>query len=101
MKLVKWTDKRGYKHLSLLRDDDPDSMAPHGIRRDPPDINQLDWQQIKKDLHNALVERKLSDWRDVQRSKDGITSAILGVLRRKLSNLYRMKWTNKYKASKQ
>jgi hypothetical protein len=76
-------------------------MAPHGIRRDPPDINQLDWQQIKKDLHNALVERKLSDWRDVQRSKDGITSAILGVLRRKLSNLYRMKWTNKYKASKQ
>lgn len=91
MRLVEWQDEGGYKHLSLVRDGDPDEMAPHGISRDPPDVGELDWQQVRKDLHNLLIDLRLSDWRDVQMSKDGITSAVLGALRRPLSRLYRMK----------
>lgn len=91
MKLVQWTDKRGYKHLSLLRDGDPDKMAPAGISRDPPDINALDWAQIKRDLHNLLVDLHLTSWRDVQGSKASITSAVLGALRRPVCELYKMK----------
>lgn len=97
MKLVEWTDERGYKHLSLLRDNDPDEMAPAGISRDPPDIEQLDWNEIKKKLHNLLVELRLSDWRDAQRGKAGIQSAILGAVRRPLSELYKIKFLERHK----
>lgn len=91
MKLVKWTDSEGWKHLSLLRDDDPPQMAIQGINRDPPDINQLDWNEIKRDLHNELVGRGLSDWREVQKRQGDLTGAIQAVLRRRLKLLYRSK----------
>jgi len=89
MKLVEWTDENGYKHLSLLRNDDPDDMALYGIQKDPPDVSSFDWQVIKKELHNALVERRLVTWRDVQLNKDSITSAVLSILRRRLITLFK------------
>lgn len=91
MKLVEWTDKKGWKHLSLLRDSDIPQMAVYGINRDPPDINQLNWDEIKRDLHNELVGRRLSDWRDVQKRRGDLTGAIQAVLRRRLKLLYRDK----------
>ena len=89
MRQVEWKDEKGWKHLSLIRDNDPDEMAPHGIRSDPPDVGQLPWGVVEKELHNALVNRRLVDWTDVQQQKQGITGAILGVLRRRLVELYK------------
>lgn len=88
MRAVTWTDKNGYNHRSLVRDDDSDDMAPQGLLQDPPSLTELDWEAIKRDLHNALVERQLYSWRDVQEKK-GLRGAILLSMKRRLVYLYR------------
>jgi hypothetical protein len=60
MKTVKWTAPDGYIHCRLLPDNEPDESAEMGIPCEPPDINLLDWEGVKRDLHNLLVERELS-----------------------------------------
>jgi len=89
MKVVEWEDKDGYRHRSMLRDNDPDRLASSGIPLDPPDIDRLDWDKIKRDLHNSLVEGGLSTWQDVQNSQTGLVSSILSVLKRPLIDLYK------------
>jgi hypothetical protein len=89
MKNVVWTDGDGYKHVSRLRDRDPDHMAPEGIPLDPPDLSQLDWQEIQRELHNLLVDKELFTWKDVQRSQNGVSSSILSVMKRPIVALYR------------
>jgi hypothetical protein len=89
MRLVHWIDKDGYDHQSLVRDKDPDSAAPKGIRQDPPDMNQVDWEAVKLELHNALIANGLITWKDVQLKGNGVTGVILAVLRRRLVELYR------------
>jgi len=89
MKIVVWTDDRGYKHRSMLRDRDPDRMAPEGIPLDPPDLSQLDWEGLVKDLHNMLIDKELSTWDEVQKSQTGVTSSILSVMKRPIVALYR------------
>lgn len=88
MRVVTWTDKNGYKHRSLVRDDDPDDMAEQGVLQDPPNLEELDWADIKMDLHNALVERGLFSWRNVQ-ERGGLRGAILSTMKRRLVYLYR------------
>ncbi|KPL17777.1 MAG: hypothetical protein AMJ93_14630 [Anaerolineae bacterium SM23_84] len=88
MKTVSWTDKRGYKHRSLVRDDDPDEMASQGVLQDPPNLEALDWDGIRQDLHNALVDAGLTSWKDVQ-EKRGLRGAILSAMKRRLIQLYR------------
>lgn len=90
MKIVVWTDKDGYNHRSLLRDSDPDSIASSGVPLDPPSVDQLDWEGIKRDLHNALIDRGLHDMQDVQKQQNGVTSSIISVLKRPLMSLYKM-----------
>jgi len=89
MKNVIWQDEKGYKHLSILRDDDPNSMAQQGIPKDPPDLNQLDWEEIKREIHNSLVEQGLTSWIEVQRAGTGVGSTVQSVIRPKLIALYR------------
>ena len=89
MKPVHWTDENGYKHLSFLRDDDPDELAPSRLLQDPPDVvHEINWDAVQRELHNQLVNRGLFSWDDVQRSKDGITGAVLACLRRRVIELY-------------
>jgi hypothetical protein len=88
MKIVTWTDKHGYRHRSLVRDDDPDDAGPQGILQDPPSLEELDWEGVKRDLHNALVDTGLISWRDVQEVR-GLRGAILSAMKRKLVYLYR------------
>jgi hypothetical protein len=84
-----WTDKDGYKHLSLVRNDDPDDAAPSGVLCDPPDLRELDWDAIIKALQNRLTERGLTDWKAVQASQNGITSTIVSILKPQIIQLYR------------
>lgn len=88
MRIVTWTDKHGYKHRSLVRDADPDDAAPMGIRQDPPNLEQMDWEGVKRDLHNTLVDMGLFSWREVQQ-RQGLPGAILGAMRTRLITLYR------------
>lgn len=88
MKQITWTDERGYRHRSLVRDGDSDEMANQGILQDPPSLEELDWEGIKRDLHNALVDAGLYSWRDVQR-KQGLRGAILSAIKKRLIYLYR------------
>jgi len=91
MKEVIWTDERGFKHRSLLRDNDPDNLGSAGIPLDPPDLFHLDWDGLVRELHNLLVDKKLSTWEDVQRSGNGVSSSIQTVLKRPIIALYRHK----------
>lgn len=89
MREVIYTDGKGRRHRSLVRDDDPDAAAPRGIRRDPPDVRTIDWEKVKLELHNGLVDLGLFTWADVQQKQDFVTGLLLGVLRRRLVELYR------------
>lgn len=93
MKLVQWTDDRGYYHLSLIRNSDPEELGPKGVPYDPPDLDNLDWERIKREIHNLLVSKRLSTWEDVKRSQNGITSTVNATLKRELILLYRHKAT--------
>ena len=88
MRRIVFEDRYGKKHVSMVRDGDPDDAAPNGIILDPPDLERLDWEEIKRDLHNALVDAGLVTWADVQR-KQGLRVAILRAVRKKLVYLYR------------
>jgi len=91
MKLITWTDKDGFQHRSWVRDQDPEEMAEQGILQDPPNLEALDWEGIKRDLHNALMDAGLYSWRDVQNqgAADGLRGAILSSIKRRLITLYR------------
>lgn len=91
MRLIFWEDERGWRHRSAVRDSDPDDFAQYGVYHDPPCVDDLDWDNIKRDLHNALVDRRLFEYSDITKQQDGIPSAILSVLRRRVIELYRQR----------
>jgi hypothetical protein len=89
MRLVIYEDKDGWKCGSMIRDDDPDNYAPKGLPKNPPDLRDLDWDGIMREINNALVDRELFTWRDVQLSQNGITSIVNNIVRRKIVALYK------------
>ena len=89
MKCIHWTDKDGYRHASMVRDGDADALAPFGIPCDAPDLNQLNWEDIKKELHNLLTDNGILTWADVQRQQTGISGALNTVIRPRIVALYR------------
>ena len=109
MKIITCLDPNGYKRRYIIRDSDPEDQAAElGIPADPPDLKGLDWSgvealgvdvdELKRKLHNHLVTFGLITWRDVQRSQNGVTQAImavghdrrlLGLLKRQLIMLYK------------
>ena len=87
MKILSF-EKNGKRYNRLVRDTDTDPSI--GIPQDPPDIELLDWEQIKRDLHNTLLDMKLLSLKDLENdSANLLTSAILSVVRTKLIRLYR------------
>jgi hypothetical protein len=89
MKRVIYIDQNGYKRCVLLRDTDRDELARKGIPVPMPNIDDLDWNAIKLDLHNELVSRGLYNWHDVQTVPDGIVGSILFALKNRIIALYR------------
>jgi len=88
MKLVNWVDERGWKRKSWIRDNDAESKAVHGVPAGPPDLDTLDWERIKKDINDVLVENDLLTWDNVQHSTLGLNAAV-AILKRRLTELYR------------
>lgn len=98
MRKVIHTDNEGLKRVVMLRDDDPDSMARAGIPVSLP-ADDLDWGAIKRDLNNILIDRGLLTLGDVEASKDGLRSAIMYALHRKLVMAYKEKEKSNGKSS--
>jgi len=89
MKIAEWTDGRGYRHKSILRDSDPDSAAPLGVPCDPPNLDLLDWEELKRELHNHLLDLDLTSWDKMAKHDGAIASAIRRTFKRPLVNLYK------------
>jgi hypothetical protein len=89
MKIVITTDEAGYKHRYLVTDEMDEDAAHQGMPQDPPDISKLPWDAIKRDLHNALVDRGLVGYDDILGPQDGVTGAIKFALRGELIKLYK------------
>lgn len=89
MKLIKWTDRRGFRHLSWLRDGDDEGMAAQGIPNDPPDLGVFDWEELRRELHNWLVDNGLVSWADLQKQPMALTSCLHAVFKKRIIGLYR------------
>jgi len=91
MKLVEWVDEKGWKRRALVRDNDDLQAAMGGrdISQDPPDIESMNWLDIKLDLHNALVDSGLFSIDDVQRQQNALQAIVLRVFKRHLLALYK------------
>ena len=89
MREVVWTDARGYRQLSLLRDDMTDDQFLRGIPIALVDVADVDWSAVQRELHNELVERRLLTWEDVQ-NKGGLRGAVQTVLRREVIRLMKL-----------
>ena len=83
MNKVKWTDDQGYDHISLTKGKPED-----GIRLDVANVNNLDWEQIKRELHNRLVSAELFNWEDVQ-SKPGLQGIIISSIKKHIIHEYK------------
>lgn len=89
MRLVVWEDKGGYKRRSLVRDSDADTAAPGGIPVDPPDLDALDWDAVKRGIHNQLVELGVVTWADWQEKQNMLHNIVSSPLKRELIRLFR------------
>jgi hypothetical protein len=89
MRSVVYVDKSGLKRRALLRDVDPDSAAEQGVPTGPPDLDVLDWDEIKMTLHNELADAGLWTWDDVQREQNGVQGVVRRVLIDRIIRLYR------------
>ena len=79
-------ERNGFKYRSTMRD--VDTEPSHGMIQGPPNLDELDWEAVKRDLHNALFDAGLMSWLDIQQ-KQGLPGIILGAIRTRLINLYR------------
>lgn len=90
LRTVTWTDERGFVRQALVRNGDPDETAPErGIPNDPPDLDRLDWEELKRELHNELARRGLYDQGDVERHQSGVSSAVRRVITKRILALYK------------
>lgn len=80
MKLVEWIDDDGYKHKKLVRDEEEN--YDFGISKEPPPVDLIDWESVKRDLHNQLVNRGILSFYDLGGPNSGnLTGAILSAVK--------------------
>ena len=85
-----YIDSNGLKHGSILKGGMSD--MEQGYQVNPPDvIKGIDWENVPKELHNALVDRGVFTYQDILNNQTAISSAILSVLKKRITTLYRDK----------
>lgn len=78
----------GYKKAFWIKD--TDTTVQFGIPSMPPDLDRLDWDEIKREIYNELVERNIATWQDIQREQSAVTGIVLSVVRNRIINLYKL-----------
>lgn len=86
MKQVIYEDERGRKHLSTIRDTDTDPSI--GFLQSPPDVDKLNWDEIKRTLHNLLLEKGIFTVRDAQRYQKDFNWCVLVAVQKPLFRMY-------------
>lgn len=89
MRTVVYTDRAGYLRAALVRDEDPDEMAAKGIPLNPPELEDLDWEGIKRDIHNGLINARLFTWADVLKKQNAVSNIIARVIKRHVIRVYK------------
>ena len=87
MRPIVTTDRYGWKRRYFVRDTDGDEMALHGVPAGPPDLHDLDWEAMMKEISNAFVDQGLFTWKDINNSNVGL-SVINSVLKRHIRGLF-------------
>lgn len=91
MRLVNWKDKRGHEFRRIVPDYAGDEQSAFGVPSGPPELDQLDWESMKKEINNALVAHGIYTWDDVQKNPNGVGVA-LSIFKRYIIALYREDW---------
>lgn len=91
MREVVYQDKNGYLRRVLLRDEDSDDMAAFGLPVGPPDIELMDWEALKKQVNNYLVQYKVNTRTDLQRVS--ALDALAAMFKREVDRVFREKAT--------
>ena len=91
MKTVEWTDERGYDHRALIRDEDSKMVAQKGmgISLDPPDVDMIDWEKVKRNLHNLLLVHGLTSFSAVNTSRAPLGAVLIKALKREVIALFK------------
>ena len=91
MKTVEWTDERGYDHRALVRDEDSLKVAQQGmgISLDPPPMENIDWEAVKRDLHNNLLRLGVTSWEAVRVTNQMFASALIKSLKRHVIDAFK------------
>lgn len=89
MKRVIVTDANGWQKAYIVKDDAEDTRF--GIPNSPPDLNELNWDEIKQELNNLLTQEGITTWQDIQNKPDLFQGIVLSVVRNRIVNLYKIK----------
>jgi hypothetical protein len=89
MRIVIKIDRFGYKRAYQCTDDMSDDEAEQGIPLTPPDLDLIEWEEVKKHLNNMLVDRGIFTYRDICNAQNAVTNASKAVLKNRIVNLYR------------
>ncbi len=92
MRKVIVEDRLGWTRAYLVRDEDPDEMAEEGIPLLPPDLNRINFEHVKKNIHNQLVRRGLFTWEDVVKHQNAVTKIVAAVIKREVLMLYKFEY---------
>lgn len=82
MRTVLIEDPNGYLRAYLVRDQDPDEMAEQGIPLETPAIDGIEWVDVERDIHNALIRRGIFSTKELERSQDKVLGIVSRVVRR-------------------
>lgn len=94
MRKVTYTDRQGFKYVALVRDVDPDEAAASGLPLGPPNFNELDMEEVKRDINNILVEQGVLTIKDLPRHPNAITQAVRSALVGRIVVLYKQQEAN-------
>ena len=91
MKTIEWTDERGWFHRALVRDQDgvTQAMAGMGLSQDPPDVDRINWEAVKRDLHNLLVQHKIVNWENIRSSNNQLGGILIKALKKHVITLFK------------
>jgi len=91
MRQVVYKDKQGFLRRTLVRDSDGDEKAKYGIPSGPRLDEEIDWEEIKRQINNYFVENGIDTWVALQ--QQGGLSQAASVVKRHISDLYRQRAT--------